>query len=116
MSLCLQQVELSCCAVPCHAMLCCAALKAQHTHNPPVGWLTADALFHYRHTADGKVEAVELTQDHRPDLEQTLGSSRLDGEELYWEEGVAYLNRRGVGVGARRFRGWLSPGPWETLT
>lgn len=39
----------------------------------------------------GATEAVVLTQDHKPNLEQERGATRLAQEELYWEEGVAYL-------------------------
>lgn len=81
-------------------MLCCTVWRSG-THTPAVSSLTAGARTHFRRTADGKVEAVELTQDHRPDLEQNNGSSRLAGEELYWEEGVAYLNREGDGGGGQ---------------
>ena len=38
---------------------------------------------------DGEMEAVVVTQDHKPTLEQQRGA-RLAQEQLYWEEGVAY--------------------------
>ena len=37
------------------------------------------------------MEAVVVTQDHKPNLEQERGAARLAQQELYWEEGVAYL-------------------------
>ncbi len=40
----------------------------------------------------GEMEAVVLTQDHKPNLEQQRGAARLAQEEVYWEEGVAYLS------------------------
>ena len=39
----------------------------------------------------GGMEAVEVTHDHKPNLEQEHGAARLAQQELYWEEGVAYL-------------------------
>ena len=39
----------------------------------------------------GEMEAVVMTQDHKPNLEQERGAGRLAQEELYWDEGVAYL-------------------------
>jgi hypothetical protein len=38
------------------------------------------------------MEAVVVTQDHKPNLEQERGAARLAQEELFWEEGVAYLS------------------------
>ena len=40
----------------------------------------------------GEMEAVVVTQDHKPNLEQQRGAARLAQEQLYWEEGVAYLS------------------------
>ncbi|DBB06097.1 TPA: hypothetical protein ACH3X3_009656 [Trebouxia sp. C0006] len=39
----------------------------------------------------GRMEAVVGTQNHKPNLEQQRGAARLAQEQLYWEEGVAYL-------------------------
>ena len=39
----------------------------------------------------GEMKAVVVTQDHHPNLEQERGATRLAQEQLYWEEGVAYL-------------------------
>lgn len=43
----------------------------------------------------GRIQAVDLTEDHRPDLEQRRGASRLEQEEFFWDEGAAYLSREG---------------------
>lgn len=39
------------------------------------------------------MEAVEVSQDHKPHLEQQQGATRLAGHQLYWEQGVAYLSK-----------------------
>ncbi len=46
---------------------------------------------HGRRMPGGEMEAVVVTQDHKPNLEQQRGAARLAQEQLYWEEGVAYL-------------------------
>ncbi|DBB11741.1 TPA: hypothetical protein ACH3X3_005906 [Trebouxia sp. C0006] len=45
-----------------------------------------------RRMPGGEMEAVAVTQDHKPNLEQQRGAARLAQEQLYWEEGVAYLS------------------------
>lgn len=41
----------------------------------------------------GRMEAVEVNQDHKPKLEQQQGAAGLAGHQLFWEEGVAYLSK-----------------------
>ena len=44
-----------------------------------------------------RAEAVQLTEDHKPHLEQQRGAARLVGHQLYWEEGGSYLSYEGAG-------------------
>ena len=71
-----------CCAVLSCAALCCARFDFL--------WLSTSA--HCRRMPGGEMEAVAVTQDHKPNLEQQRGAARLAQEQLYWEEGVAYLS------------------------
>ena len=41
----------------------------------------------------GRVEAVGVSQDHKPNLEQQHGAARLAGHQLYWEQGIPYLSK-----------------------
>ena len=52
-------------------------------------WLSTSA--HCRRMPGGEMEAMVVTQDHKPNLEQQHGAARLAQEQLYWEEGEAYL-------------------------
>ena len=46
-------------------------------------------------TTHGVHSAVDLTQDHKPKLEQDRGVERLRGEVLYRDDEGWYLNREG---------------------
>ena len=41
----------------------------------------------------GRAQAVQITADHKPQLEQQSDDPRLAGEQLHWADGVAYLSR-----------------------